>query len=115
MSVSSDLVPQATNLELHTGLSIMETQLSSSSNIPVNFEHIDNIPENVVSQKQFLCTTSQATIQKWYSIVKIVVNDFSTNAIALIDSRADQNYISCLLYTSPSPRDGLLSRMPSSA
>ena len=25
------------------------------------------------------------------------------------------NSISCLLYTSPSPRDGLLSRMPSSA
>ena len=24
-------------------------------------------------------------------------------------------YMSCLLYTSPSPRDGLLSRMPSSA
>ena len=31
---------------------------------------------------------------------------------------ADENYITietCLLYTSPSPRDGLLSRMPSSA
>ena len=27
----------------------------------------------------------------------------------------DTNAISCLLYTSPSPRDGLLSRMPSSA
>ena len=26
-----------------------------------------------------------------------------------------QRLISCLLYTSPSPRDGLLSRMPSSA
>ena len=25
------------------------------------------------------------------------------------------NYVNCLLYTSPSPRDGLLSRMPSSA
>ena len=25
------------------------------------------------------------------------------------------SYIGCLLYTSPSPRDGLLSRMPSSA
>ena len=25
------------------------------------------------------------------------------------------NEINCLLYTSPSPRDGLLSRMPSSA
>ena len=27
----------------------------------------------------------------------------------------EENPISCLLYTSPSPRDGLLSRMPSSA
>ena len=28
---------------------------------------------------------------------------------------AGDKYFSCLLYTSPSPRDGLLSRMPSSA
>ena len=28
---------------------------------------------------------------------------------------ASSIYIDCLLYTSPSPRDGLLSRMPSSA
>ena len=27
----------------------------------------------------------------------------------------DRHYYACLLYTSPSPRDGLLSRMPSSA
>ena len=27
----------------------------------------------------------------------------------------DNGILSCLLYTSPSPRDGLLSRMPSSA
>ena len=26
-----------------------------------------------------------------------------------------QHHLTCLLYTSPSPRDGLLSRMPSSA
>ena len=26
-----------------------------------------------------------------------------------------EEFVSCLLYTSPSPRDGLLSRMPSSA
>ena len=32
---------------------------------------------------------------------------------ALIEFRDD--YMACLLYTSPSPRDGLLSRMPSSA
>ena len=29
--------------------------------------------------------------------------------------RLEVNYKACLLYTSPSPRDGLLSRMPSSA
>ena len=32
----------------------------------------------------------------------------------VVDS-TDEESISCLLYTSPSPRDGLLSRMPSSA
>ena len=31
------------------------------------------------------------------------------------DAEMDQNLPVCLLYTSPSPRDGLLSRMPSSA
>ena len=29
--------------------------------------------------------------------------------------KSDWRYETCLLYTSPSPRDGLLSRMPSSA
>ena len=38
----------------------------------------------------------------------LFVNDNANNRIARIDLR-------CLLYTSPSPRDGLLSRMPSSA
>ena len=35
---------------------------------------------------------------------------------ALVDNGVKmEDYESCLLYTSPSPRDGLLSRMPSSA
>ena len=37
-----------------------------------------------------------------------VINDFA-------DRNFDGEVESCLLYTSPSPRDGLLSRMPSSA
>ena len=32
-----------------------------------------------------------------------------------VDKGAEVMYNICLLYTSPSPRDGLLSRMPSSA
>ena len=35
------------------------------------------------------------------------IADFSADSLALA--------VDCLLYTSPSPRDGLLSRMPSSA
>ena len=42
---------------------------------------------------------------------------YTIEAIATYDNTADNPYnpSSCLLYTSPSPRDGLLSRMPSSA
>ena len=41
----------------------------------------------------------------------------SSTAITFFDLQAKKNDrgYSCLLYTSPSPRDGLLSRMPSSA
>ena len=40
------------------------------------------------------------------------------SGISLIDDYAEQgmrSHIACLLYTSPSPRDATLSRMPSSA
>ena len=37
------------------------------------------------------------------------ISTFAGNPVSLAASKA------CLLYTSPSPRDGLLSRMPSSA
>ena len=40
----------------------------------------------------------------------VIHRDLSTNNVMLCAPRA-----ACLLYTSPSPRDGLLSRMPSSA
>ena len=33
----------------------------------------------------------------------------------IVDGAVAKKYDVCLLYTSPSPRDGLLSRMPSSA
>ena len=52
-----------------------------------------NIPENEVSQEQFLHTISQVTLQKWYSMITLVVNDFSTKVVAPIDSGADQNCI----------------------
>ena len=50
--------------------------------------------------------TGEATPFDWYNARFSV--DFKVNQLA-----AGANI--CLLYTSPSPRDGLLSRMPSSA
>ena len=52
--------------------------------------------------------------------VKIVVEDTELKpAVAVTKAekliRHDKVHMICLLYTSPSPRDGLLSRMPSSA
>ena len=45
-----------------------------------------------------------------------LTNDFMDSAIkGITDSEARERDYCCLLYTSPSPRDGLLSRMPSSA
>jgi len=40
-----------------------------------------------------LQTISKITFQKWFSIVTLTVEDFSTNKVALIDSGADVNCI----------------------
>ena len=46
----------------------------------------------------------------------LVKNSAATNEIIVqLDNILKKAVSSCLLYTSPSPRDGLLSRMPSSA
>ena len=43
------------------------------------------------------------------------VPELTGTPAVLADGQEDVAYTICLLYTSPSPRDGLLSRMPSSA
>ena len=48
------------------------------------------------------------------SNVALWVRD-SEQALRINSEGANSIYHPCLLYTSPSPRDGLLSRMPSSA
>ena len=41
--------------------------------------------------------------------------DFAVHSLKDVPSQLDENLIICLLYTSPSPRDRSVSRMPSSA
>ena len=44
-----------------------------------------------------------------------VIREAQADIVGLQEPRSPQGFNVCLLYTSPSPRDGLLSRMPSSA
>ena len=54
-----------------------------------------------------------ASIKPIHSLVSSVMEGVAT-PLLLVEAGSPHTY-SCLLYTSPSPRDGLLSRMPSSA
>ena len=55
-----------------------------------------------------------ATAAAAYSLRKVKAS-YSGNAVRIRRTSDDVEVNVCLLYTSPSPRDGLLSRMPSSA
>ena len=64
-------------------------------------------PEPAESFTSFATQEFSTSATTSYTLDHAVANE---NEIALF-----VNNVSCLLYTSPSPRDGLLSRMPSSA
>ena len=57
-------------------------------------------------------------LEKWRDALDVPFELFDDPAAvdpARVDVLVANPYGGCLLYTSPSPRDGLLSRMPSSA
>ena len=54
-------------------------------------------------------------VDMWNKIIQINLMGTFNCCRAIVPNMIKNNYGSCLLYTSPSPRDGLLSRMPSSA
>ena len=72
------------DIKIETKLAILE---SYTTNPPIlSTADIFEIHNIEISETQFLQTISKVTFQKWYSIVKLVVNDFSINTVALIDS-----------------------------
>ena len=71
----------------------MLESLKASPSTPNLSHNISGIQDDEVFGTQFLQTILKVTFQKWYSFVKLVVNDFSINAVALIDSGADQSCI----------------------
>ena len=60
--------------------------------------------------------TAEVEIANRFSGEKTTMPEFAAAVYdTIIGSEMFGDYKTCLLYTSPSPRDGLLSRMPSSA
>ena len=84
---------KTTDLTIEAKLAIIQSQTPNTeipNTIPVD---ITGIHESEIPTKQFLQTISKITFQKWFSIVTLAVEDFSTNTVALIDSGADVNCI----------------------
>ena len=67
------------------------------------------------SQIQVLITISLIGVAPLWVLAPLVADSVSLNDVFLGGGAGLAGIGGCLLYTSPSPRDGLLSRMPSSA
>ena len=57
--------------------------------------------------------TNTSTLATWLNSIGVKVEE--VRVIPDVKTTIVETLNTCLLYTSPSPRDGLLSRMPSSA
>src|SRR5665647_3642942 len=82
--------------------------------------HIDGTGEivNITREDNAVWFTVKASEKIMSFIIEkgsIAVEGISLTVAKLEDNQFSVSVIPCLLYTSPSPRDGLLSRMPSSA
>ena len=80
-----------------------------------NFEDVKKFMktfgQQVVTKPQF---PDEKTVKLRFDLIQEELNELQ-HAIKTKDLKEVADALTCLLYTSPSPRDGLLSRMPSSA
>ena len=99
----------------------LEEHFGTKESIPGKIEDAIKIGEKKVDDRvKMLKMADQAS---WLAVDKYIADPLCNDAeddrkwkAAMKEAKEEQNKRkSCLLYTSPSPRDGLLSRMPSSA
>ena len=86
---------------LHSGLNVNICIKPAKPNFGIVFKRVDLEKGNIVYPNFNNVTNT--------SLNTTVENEFGTKVSTI------EHLMGCLLYTSPSPRDGLLSRMPSSA
>ena len=72
--------------------------------------------ENTGARDSYLCNLPPGMqYAKLEQLTETIERNFGRRPVSFRAGRYGMNATGCLLYTSPSPRDGLLSRMPSSA
>ena len=94
---------------------IFTSPTAATANFLFNLSHLTH--KGVINTMKLVC--SKSNLLKSVNIVLKAIPGKTTMPILeciLIDASTNNiKFTACLLYTSPSPRDGLLSRMPSSA
>ena len=85
------------------------------------FDYYNGIARITINRERYRNAFTPTTTGEMSDAMRICREEPDINVVVLTGagdkafcSGGDQN-VNCLLYTSPSPRDGLLSRMPSSA
>ena len=80
-----------------------------------DLEVLENPKTNLASE---IFTSDGKTLAKYYfndNRTPVTFDELPTHLVDALIATEDIRFYSCLLYTSPSPRDRSLSRMPSSA
>ena len=115
------------SIKNHVSLKNQELKQISSLKTPNKVLAVFEIPkenhidysQNIIALEEINDPGNLGTIIRlcdWFGIKDIICSENSVDCFNPKTIQASMGSIcSCLLYTSPSPRDGLLSRMPSSA
>ena len=90
---------------------IDKNQTIAGSEIYLSYN--DDILKNIFIPSEAHVTHPTRGVREWIEVIDGDSISFA-DSLTFIDDMTG-SILSCLLYTSPSPRDGLLSRMPSSA
>ena len=100
-------------VDYNSNISITSTNQVGTISMSGTFKQAEIITANISDADGY---EESAVTYQWYrDDVAISGANSKTYTIVAADYNKQINVNACLLYTSPSPRDGLLSRMPSSA
>ena len=110
-------------LKIGDRIAILKDGIMDQEGLPVDIllspktEYVSNFVEDVnrsrvLKAKHIMEKANGSDLSKGMPVDE---NDFIESFIDRVVAEKPDLIVVCLLYTSPSPRDGLLSRMPSSA